>query len=249
MMTHPPAAAACRQVRPKSSGVSMSNPEQICNQHQLGCRLGDFSVKNVVSTNLPEDSSFLQQSEKPLRAARCRGNIPWMPRLEELKAEKASHHGTWRMRCEHGCIFGDRKKTKRGWFIPSLTISSHQTAPFLFVLFITKGGIRSSAEIKQMVKCQLFYELGGVGSMFDECCDDELMATTGSDVKGSVSALVLTINLSSYTHTNKGHVYMYVFTITAKTYMPIWIQTWNSTFYKSSHHFEWGPASRRTSHE
>lgn len=35
--------------------------------------------------------------------------------------------------------------------------------------------------------------------MFDECCDDELMAIAGSNVKGSVSALVLTINLSSYT--------------------------------------------------
>lgn len=76
MMTHPPAAAACRQVLPKSSGVSMSNPAQICNQHQLRCQLGDSSGKNGVSMNVPEDSSFLQQSEKPLRAARCRGNIP-----------------------------------------------------------------------------------------------------------------------------------------------------------------------------
>lgn len=75
-MSHPPAAAACRQVLPKSSGVSMSNPAQICNQHQLGCQLGDSSGKNGVSRNVPEDSSFLQQSEKPLRAAKCRGNIP-----------------------------------------------------------------------------------------------------------------------------------------------------------------------------
>lgn len=41
--------------------------------------------------------------------------------------------------------------------------------------------------------------------MFDECCDDELMAVAGCNVKGSISALVLTINLSSYkdkdTHT------------------------------------------------
>ena len=39
--------------------------------------------------------------------------------------------------------------------------------------------------------------------MFDECCDDEFMATTSSDVKGSISALVLTINLSSYSHINQ----------------------------------------------
>lgn len=36
--------------------------------------------------------------------------------------------------------------------------------------------------------------------MFDERCDDELMATTGGDVKGSVSVLVLTIDLGSYAH-------------------------------------------------
>lgn len=38
--------------------------------------------------------------------------------------------------------------------------------------------------------------------MFDECSDDELMAVAGCNVKGSVSALVLTISLSSYKHTH-----------------------------------------------
>lgn len=47
------------------------------------------------------------------------------------------------------------------------------------------------------------YSLGGVGSVFDECGDDEFVATTSSDVKGSVSALVLTVNLSSYSHINQ----------------------------------------------
>lgn len=35
--------------------------------------------------------------------------------------------------------------------------------------------------------------------MFDERCDDELVALAGSDVKGRVSVLVLTINVSAYT--------------------------------------------------
>lgn len=35
--------------------------------------------------------------------------------------------------------------------------------------------------------------------MFDERCDDELVALPGSNVKGRVSVLVLTINVSSYT--------------------------------------------------
>lgn len=97
-MTHPPAAAACRQVLPKSSGVSMSNPVKICDQHHLGCQRGDSGDTNGVSMNVPEDSSFLQQSEKPLRAARCRGNIPWMPLLKTFKTEKASPHR--RVKCE-----------------------------------------------------------------------------------------------------------------------------------------------------
>lgn len=37
---------------------------------------------NVQRFNLPEERSFLQQSEKPLKAAKWRGNIPCMPRLE-----------------------------------------------------------------------------------------------------------------------------------------------------------------------
>lgn len=32
--------------------------------------------------HLPEERSFLQQSEKPLKAAKWRGNIPCMPRLK-----------------------------------------------------------------------------------------------------------------------------------------------------------------------
>lgn len=36
--------------------------------------------------------------------------------------------------------------------------------------------------------------------MFDERCDDELVALPGSNVKGRVSVLVLTIDVSSYTH-------------------------------------------------
>lgn len=35
--------------------------------------------------------------------------------------------------------------------------------------------------------------------MFDERCDNELMALPGSNVKRRVSVLVLTINVSSYT--------------------------------------------------
>jgi len=37
----------------------------------------------------PEESSFRQQSENPLSAARCSGNMPWMPRLQG--AESQSH--------------------------------------------------------------------------------------------------------------------------------------------------------------
>lgn len=35
--------------------------------------------------------------------------------------------------------------------------------------------------------------------MFDERCDDELVALAGSNVKGRVSVLVLTIDVGSYT--------------------------------------------------
>lgn len=65
--------------------------------------------------------------------------------------------------------------------------------------------------------------------MFDECRDDELMAIAGRDVKGSVSALVLTINLSSYKHINTA--YMYVFLL-----KPSGMK--QSANCESSHHFE-----------
>jgi len=89
---HPPAAAACRQVLPKSSGVSMTNPAQICNQHQFGCQPGYSTGEEGVSMNVPEDTSFLQQSEKPLRAARCKGNIPWMPLLKRQRRQAVTGH-------------------------------------------------------------------------------------------------------------------------------------------------------------
>lgn len=75
---------------------------------KLGCQPGDSSGDDSVSTNIPEDSSFLQQSEKPLRAVRCRGNIPWMPLLKTTKAEegKSSQH------IEGESIFDDGKKNK-----------------------------------------------------------------------------------------------------------------------------------------
>lgn len=44
-------------------------------QHQLAERPPE-GQGNVAVVSVPEDSSFLQQSEKPLRAARCKGNIP-----------------------------------------------------------------------------------------------------------------------------------------------------------------------------
>lgn len=43
---------------------------------------------------------------------------------------------------------------------------------------------------------------GRVGSVFDECRDDQLVALPGSNMKGRVPVLVLTINVSSYTHNN-----------------------------------------------
>lgn len=39
---------------------------------------------------------------------------------------------------------------------------------------------------------------GRVGSVFDERCDDELVALPRSNMKGRVSVLVLTIDVSSY---------------------------------------------------
>lgn len=48
---------------------------------------------------------------------------------------------------------------------------------------------------------------GCVGSMFDERCDDELVALAGSNMKGRVSVLVLTINVSSCRHNDmQGHI-------------------------------------------
>lgn len=43
---------------------------------------------------------------------------------------------------------------------------------------------------------------GRVGSVFDERRDDQLVALPGSNMKGRVPVLVLTINVSSYTHNN-----------------------------------------------
>lgn len=125
ILTHPPAAAAWRQVLPKSSGVSMSNPGQICNQHQLGCQPGDSIGDDSVSVNIPEDSSFLQQSEKPLRAVRCRGNIPWMPLLKTMNAGRrqiiVAHWGQ-----EHFWWRKGNKRRAKELIILNLAFSVHQ---------------------------------------------------------------------------------------------------------------------------
>lgn len=64
-----------------------------------------------------------------------------------------------------------------------------------------KPGLYSRGERHRQtdVSC---YELGWVGSVFGECCDYELMAVSGSDMKGSVSALVFTIYLSPWTQSH-----------------------------------------------
>lgn len=56
--------------------------------------------------------------------------------------------------------------------------------------------------VRREDELQLFDLLGCVGAVFDERCDDELVAVAGGDVEGGVSAPVLTINLRSYTHTH-----------------------------------------------
>lgn len=43
---------------------------------------------------------------------------------------------------------------------------------------------------------------GRVGSVFDERCDDQLVALPGSGMKGRVSVLILTIYVSSCPHNN-----------------------------------------------
>lgn len=77
-----------------------------------------------------------------------------------------------------------------------LTISTNKSVAFLLVHVIIK------LKITQMVS----YWLGSVGSMFDECCDNEIMAITGSNVKGSVSALVFTVNINSCAQINKNTI-------------------------------------------
>lgn len=76
------------------------------------------------------------------------------------------------------------------------------------MLLITEAQITLNEKTDRWLNVSC-YELGSVGSMFDECCDDELMAIAGSDVKGSVSALVLAVDLSSYTHVNKKVTFIY----------------------------------------
>lgn len=39
----------------------------------------------------PEESNLRQQSENPYNTAKCKGNIPWIPRLEETKREHLSN--------------------------------------------------------------------------------------------------------------------------------------------------------------
>lgn len=43
--------------------------------------VGD-KIISLQKSHSPEERSFLQQSEKPLKAAKWRGNIPCMPRLK-----------------------------------------------------------------------------------------------------------------------------------------------------------------------
>lgn len=38
----------------------------------------------------PEESNLRQQSENPYSTAKCKGNIPWMPRLEEQRTQVES---------------------------------------------------------------------------------------------------------------------------------------------------------------
>lgn len=53
----------------------------------LFCTEGSANTSKGESCS-PEDRSFLQQSEKPLRAAKCRGNMPWIPRLNKEREKK-----------------------------------------------------------------------------------------------------------------------------------------------------------------
>lgn len=48
--------------------------------------------KLVWELHLPEERSFLQQSEKPLKAAKWSGNIPCIPRLKLI--EQKLHYNT-----------------------------------------------------------------------------------------------------------------------------------------------------------
>lgn len=98
--THPPEAAAWRQVRPRLSGVLMSNPaESTCSllsedtmlySWPAGAHQPEITPRSpehlpahhpASQRHIPEESSFRQQSENPKRTAKCRGNMSWIPRL------------------------------------------------------------------------------------------------------------------------------------------------------------------------
>ena len=130
--SYPPEAAACRQVLPKLSGVFMSNPaDSTCSLlidetilyswpegesrnvqsyiHMVGCA---YQYNLTVDEYKPEESNLRQQSENPYSTAKCKGNIPWIPRLETEKQMKINafetseqqHRSPWKARGKPQCL-------------------------------------------------------------------------------------------------------------------------------------------------
>lgn len=87
-------------------------------------------------TILPDDSSLRQQSEKPLRAAKCSGNMPWTPLLNEkepmLQLDRQEHLTVYACGINYN-ILGFSKKVYNEFLPTSMSTVSAQTKQSCYV--------------------------------------------------------------------------------------------------------------------
>lgn len=92
-------------------------------------------------TILPDDSSLRQQSEKPLRAAKCSGNMPWTPLLNEkepiLQLDRQEHLTVYACGINYN-ILGFSKKVYNEFLPTSMSTVSAYTKPKLLCSVVKK---------------------------------------------------------------------------------------------------------------
>lgn len=150
-----------------------------------------------VKSRSPEDRSFRQQSENPLRAAKCSGNIPWTPRLKKdtiMLIYQVSPRYHWWSTKGRTLLFiaqNHQYQLHNTHYISALERFKHAALARY---------VKSEQLLKKGRQAHLLSRVSSVG---DEGVDEELVSISSCNVQWRISILIFTVNLSTFGKRNK----------------------------------------------